>query len=102
MSTTEKVVVFGGLAAAIAFVFWKKPTVDGHTLPYMQQELPGYAYAQGLNLREVNSPETEPPGGGPVYRPYIDESPWNPNEHGGQAVIPNRYGVQHQQSSGLL
>lgn len=58
--------------------------------------------AIGDTLREVNSPSYLPPGGGPAIRGYIDESPNNPNEHGGEAVIPGHHGVQRQQSSGLL
>ena len=57
---------------------------------------------QGLTLRQVNSPEYQPASGGPVVRPYIDESPGNPNEQGGQRVFPGHFGVSRQQASGLL
>jgi hypothetical protein len=71
----------------LAFAFWIGSRQGGHG---------AFPYNQGLTLRQVNSPERE------LSSAYIDESPGNPNERGGEAVHPGRFGVQRQQSSGLL
>ena len=96
MSATEKVVIFGGLGAAALIVVLAANHTSLSSLGMVAQP------AGGPILREVNSPEVQPPGGGPVSRAaYIDESPWNPNEPG----IPEYWGhvgSQRQQSSGLL
>lgn len=89
MGSKSALVLTGGMIAlAVVLALRQNPSHGG--------------LAVGDNLREVNSPSYVPVGGGPVIRGYIDESPWNPNENGGEPVIPGHYGVQRQQSSGLL